>query len=69
MSKVHRVLPPLDPNQRYSIDEALAYLRMGRRRGFDDIKSGKLVTFTEGKRRYVHGRELMRRSRPPKVSS
>ena len=56
-------LLPLDPAQRYSVDEAIAYLRSSRKSLFDDIREGRLLTFKEGRRRYVPGSEIARRSR------
>ena len=61
--KVRPALPPLDPAQRYSIDEAIAYLRSSRKTIFADIKAGNLTTIREGKRRFVPGSEIARRSR------
>ncbi len=56
-------LPALDPAQRYSIEEAIAYLRTSRKTLFDDIKHRRLLTIKEGKRRFVPGTEIARRSR------
>ncbi|HUX74563.1 MAG TPA: hypothetical protein VMV25_11820 [Steroidobacteraceae bacterium] len=61
--KTRLALPPLDERQRYSIEEAIAYLRSSRRTLFDDIKYGRLLTIKEGKRRFVPGSEIARRSR------
>lgn len=58
-------LPPLDTAQRYSIDESIAYLRYSRKMLFDDIREGRLATIKEGKRRFVPGSEIARRSRLP----
>ena len=60
--KSRPVLPPLDPVQRYSIEEAIAYLRSSRKTLFDDIREGRLATIKEGKRRFVPGSEIARRS-------
>jgi len=56
-------LPPLDQAQRYTIDEAIAYLRSSRKTLYNDIAAGLLATIKEGKRRYVPGSEIARRSR------
>ena len=56
-------LPPLDENQRYSIDEANAYLRQSRAKTYSDINCGALKTIKDGKRRYVPGSEIIARSR------
>ena len=42
-------LPHLDPAQRYSIEETIAYLRSSRKTVFDDIREGRLATIREGK--------------------
>ena len=41
-------LPPLDPAQRYNVEEAIAYLRTSRRSLYDDINAGRLLTILEG---------------------
>lgn len=55
-------LPPLDPLQRYSIDEAATYLRQSRAKTYQDISAGRLESFTDGRRRYVSGRAIAARS-------
>lgn len=67
--KARPVLSPLDPHQRYSIEEAIAYLRSSRKTLFDDIKQGRLATIKEGKRRFVPGSEIVRRSQAPRVAA
>lgn len=57
-------LPPLDERQRYTIDEASAYLRQSRSKTFNDIANGTLETFNDGRRRYVPGTAIAARSRP-----
>jgi hypothetical protein len=61
--KSRPVLPPLDLAQRYTVEEAIAYLRKSRRTIYEDINSGRLATIVEGARRYVPGSEIARRSR------
>jgi len=61
--KVRPALAPLDQAQRYSIEETILYLRSSRKTVFDDIRHGRLVTIKEGKRRFVPGSEIARRSR------
>jgi hypothetical protein len=63
MMKPRPALPPLDEKQRYSIDETIAYLRSSRKTVFDDIREKRLATIKEGKRRFVPGSEIARRSR------
>ena len=63
--KTRPALPPLDPAQRYSIEESILYLRSSRKNVFDDIREGRLATIKEGKRRFVPGSEIARRSKLP----
>jgi hypothetical protein len=63
--KARPVLAPLDPAQRYSIPEAILYLRSSRKTLYNDIAAGLLATIKEGKRRFVPGSEIARRSRLP----
>jgi hypothetical protein len=62
-----KVAPPIfiDPNQRYSINEATAALRQCRAQTYKDIKKGGLRIIRAGKRVYVPGTELIRRSTLP----
>lgn len=57
--------PPVtvDPNQRYVIAEACAILRQSKAGLYKDIAAGRLSVIREGARTYVHGSELIRRSR------
>lgn len=61
--KLSPALPPLDTAQRYSIEEAIAYLRSSRFTVFNDIREGRLATIKEGRRRFVPGSEIARLSR------
>lgn len=56
--KPRPILPPVDPGQRYSIEEAIAYLRSSRKTVYDDIHAKRLLTIQEGRRRFVPGSEL-----------
>lgn len=58
-------LPPIDPNQRYAISEAAAYLRICRPYVYKLINTKKLRTLRDGRRRYVPGSELIRHSTLP----
>lgn len=58
-------LPPLDELQRYTIGEAILYLRSSRRSVYAAINEGKLNTIKERKRRYVPGSEIARLCRAP----
>ena len=63
--KSHPTLPPIDPHQRYTPEEAAAYLRSSRCSVFRDIREKRLASFTDGKRRYITGVALIERSRAP----
>jgi hypothetical protein len=60
-----RVPRPLliDPNQRYTLAETHAALGHSHVKTFQEIKQGRLQTIKDGRRRYVLGSELIRRSR------
>jgi hypothetical protein len=53
----------IDPNQRYSLAETHAALGQSHVKTYQDIKRGTLQTIKDGRRRYVLGSELIRRSR------
>jgi excisionase family DNA binding protein len=61
--KSRPVLPALDTSQRYTPEESAAYLRVSRWTVFNDIKAGRLQSIKEGKRRFIPGSEIARRSR------
>jgi hypothetical protein len=68
MRKKRRKVPrPLliDPNQRYTLAETHAALGQSHMKTFADIKRGNLKTILDGRRRYVLGSEIIRRSRTP----
>lgn len=52
----------IDERMRYSFAEACAVLRYSHATGYKEIKAGKLKVFREGRRMYVAGAELIRRS-------
>lgn len=64
-----RELPALDANQRYTIDEASAYLRQSRAKTYQDISSGALHSITDGRRRYVPGWAIAERSGAREVAT
>jgi hypothetical protein len=64
--RVRPTLSPLDQAQRYSIEETILYLRTSRKTLYNDIAAGLLATIKEGKRRYVSGSEIARRSMLPR---
>jgi excisionase family DNA binding protein len=51
---------PLDVLQRYTVEEAIAYLRTSRRSFYKLITEGKIRTLSHGRRTYVHGSEIAR---------
>ena len=65
-------LPPLDPQQRYTVPEALAYLRTSRKSLYLLITQGRLLPIKEGNgrgrykgRTYIPGAEIARLSGVP----
>jgi excisionase family DNA binding protein len=62
MSKKIPPSQPLDSAQRYSVDEAIAYLRTSRATVYNLINAGSLRVIREGKRVFVPGTEIARRS-------
>lgn len=62
--KSRPALAPIDPNQRYTPEEAAAYLRSSRWSVYLDFRTKRLSFFKDGKRTYVMGAELIRRSAP-----
>jgi hypothetical protein len=61
---IKRVPPPavIDPCQRYELAEVHAALRQSHTKTFKDIREGRLATIRDGRRRYVLGAEILRRS-------
>ena len=57
------LLPPLDAAQRYSVNEACAYLRVSRAYLYKLIRTGKLPTIPDGRRTFVPGSAIADRSR------
>lgn len=58
-------LPALDLNQRYTIPEASAYLRVSRAYLYRLIRAGALQTISDGRRTYIAGTAIAERSRAP----
>lgn len=56
------LMPPLDERQRYTIAEAQAYLRCSRAHVYTLIERGDLIPLRDGRRVYVPGAEIIRRS-------
>lgn len=55
-------LPPIDPNRRYPLEQANQYLAQSRAKTYNDIAAGLLKVIKDGKRVYVPGSEIIRRS-------
>jgi len=55
-------LIPLDPAQRYTINETNSYLRQSRGKTYKDIKEGKLAYIKDGRRTYIPGAAILARS-------
>jgi len=64
-----KLLPPVDPCQRYEIPEASAYLRQSDAKTYADIKAGKLRVIKDGWRTFVPGSEIVRRSTLPEQAA
>jgi hypothetical protein len=60
--RVTFAMPPVDANQRYTIDEGTAYLRQSRAKTYADIKAGVIRVIKDGTRAYIPGSEIIRRS-------
>jgi excisionase family DNA binding protein len=59
MQTDHRHLPPLDANQRYTIDEAAAFLRISRVHLYANVKAGKLRLLKDGRRSFIPGAQIV----------
>lgn len=59
------VLPPPDERQRYTLEEAVAYLRQSRSKLYCDIAAGRVTVIKDGRRTYIPGAEIIRRSTIP----
>jgi hypothetical protein len=55
----------LDPRQRYTVVEASDLLRQSRCKTYQQIKEGLIKSFKDGKRTYIPGTEIIRRSTAP----
>lgn len=58
-------LPPVDPRQRYTLDEAAEYLRVSKTRLYEYMRAKTIAVIVDGKRTYVPGAEIERLSQPP----
>jgi hypothetical protein len=71
MAKEKKVLTlaPLDTQQRYSLSEAAAYLRISKPLLARRISNGTVATITDGRRRFIPGVEIARLSAPESPSA
>jgi hypothetical protein len=58
-------LAPLDTAQRYSVPEAIRYLRSSRRSVYELIACGKIRPIKEGRRTYISGANIAALSQAP----
>jgi hypothetical protein len=63
--KPRKIVPPpgpIDPNRRYSICIANELLSQSNSKTYEDIAAGRLKVIKDGKRTYIPGSEIVRRS-------
>jgi excisionase family DNA binding protein len=53
---------PLDLLQRYTVNESLEYLRIGRATFYKKVAAGQITLIKDGKRSYVSGRSIAAQS-------
>lgn len=56
---------PLDVNQRYTIPQAAKYLKISRAYVYRLIEKGEIKTLVDGRRRFISGSEIAKRSALP----
>jgi hypothetical protein len=61
-------LPPLDPLQRYTLEEAQGYLRISRAKLYKDVRAGRVQVILDGALKFVPGSEIARLSAVPSSS-
>jgi hypothetical protein len=64
-----RELPPLEIHRRYSIQAASGLLSQSRAKTYLDIRAGTLAVIKDGRRTYIPGSEIIRRSTLPASST
>jgi excisionase family DNA binding protein len=62
-------LPPLDLNQRYTVNEACAYMRCSRSSFYKMVEAEQLDTIKMFSRTYVAGAEIRRQSLPQQAKA
>ncbi len=65
----HEPLAPLDPLQRYRVDEGARYLRVSVPGIYRRLRAGEIATIVEGRRRFIPGSEIVRLSRAPAAAA
>jgi hypothetical protein len=65
--KERKPLPPVDAGQRYTPEETAPYLRSSRWSVFKDLREGRLRAIREGRRVFIPGSEIIRRSTLPEA--
>jgi hypothetical protein len=65
--RAQRAKPPavVDVNQRYSLQESAATLRISMSQLYVEMREGRIRSYRDGGRTYIHGSELVRRAAPP----
>lgn len=56
-------LPPVDVNQRYTLEEGCAYLRISRTHLYNRIRAGTLRVIVDGSRKFIPGQVIVEQSR------
>jgi excisionase family DNA binding protein len=59
-SPLNIVLPPLDKQRRYTVEQALLYLSTSRVTLYKLIHAKKIKAIKEGRRTYIPGSEIVR---------
>lgn len=60
-----RPVPPLEPHRRYTVPAASELLSQSRAKTYLDIRAGTLAFIKDGRRTYIPGTEIIRRSTLP----
>jgi hypothetical protein len=60
--KRQAAVPTLDPARRYTVPDASALLSQSVAKTYQQLKDGVLASIKDGKRRYIPGSEIVRRS-------
>lgn len=63
--RIPPALPPINPHQLYSVEQALLYRNQSRRTFYADIAAGRIETIAEGHRQTVDGKVYAGRRKVP----